>query len=322
MDACSDLLGPSQDPVADALVHALASTAGECVLAVLLFGSRLVRAAPDLHSAYDLVVVVDEYPAFYRRLVEAGHHHRSPTVLAVLARVLPPNVIAFDPALPGGELAKVMVLTPSDLERALSERARDHFLKGRLVQKVKLVHAHTPEIADGVCGLILAARREVLSWTGPWLGETFSIEEFARRMLEVSYRGEIRPESLARVAAVYEAQREFLHDVYGAMLREAESAGVVERAGERWRLLRRAGMLEGLRWRLYFSRSKIRATSRWLKHAATFADWLTYVQRKLERRTGMRVEVTPLERRLPLLLLWPKVFRVLRTLRARQGSSS
>jgi hypothetical protein len=41
-------------------------------------------------------------------------------------------------------------------------------------------------------------------------------------------------------------------------------------------------------------------------------EWLDYLIRKVERRTGLTVEVTPMERRLPFLLLWPKVFRVLR----------
>jgi hypothetical protein len=62
----------------------------------------------------------------------------------------------------------------------------------------------------------------------------------------------------------------------------------------------------------YFRRSKARSTLRWFKHIVTFNDWLTYIQKKVERRTGLKIEVTPWERRLPLLLLWPKVFYVLR----------
>jgi hypothetical protein len=35
----------------------------------------------------------------------------------------------------------------------------------------------------------------------------------------------------------------------------------------------------------------------------------------------MRVEVTPMERRLPLILLWPKVFRVISELRRTRKES-
>ena len=44
----------------------------------------------------------------------------------------------------------------------------------------------------------------------------------------------------------------------------------------------------------------------------TFENWLPYLLRKVERRTGMRVELTPLETRLPLIFLWPRLFLVLR----------
>ena len=49
----------------------------------------------------------------------------------------------------------------------------------------------------------------------------------------------------------------------------------------------------------YFSRSKVRSTARWGKHIVTFNDWLPYVQKKVERRTGMQIEVT----RIPDILL-------------------
>ena len=67
-----------------------------------------------------------------------------------------------------------------------------------------------------------------------------------------------------------------------------------------------------MRLRLYFIRSKIRVTARWAKHVVTFNDWLTYVKRKAERRTGLTIELTPAEERWPLILLWPKAIKVLR----------
>ena len=35
------------------------------------------------------------------------------------------------------------------------------------------------------------------------------------------------------------------------------------------------------------------ATARWLKHVVTFDNWLDYIARKVQRRTGMRIEITP-----------------------------
>lgn len=315
---------PRADSAADALAAALADVAGDQLLAVLLFGSHLVGAAPSAHSAYDFVLIVREYLPFYERLHAAGANRRSPAWLAGLARVLAPNILAVDPGLPGGQIAKVMILTMDDFARALSPRAPDHYMRGRLVQTVAVLRAEDAGVREEVEGLLAGARRDVLRWAGPWLPERFAPRSLARRMLEVSYAGEIRPEAAGRVAAVFEAQEPFLAHAYREVLEQAEREGLVVRVGPdsgaagaepEWRLARPPSPAERLAWRLYFARSKARATARWAKHVATFDDWLTYIQRKVERRTGMHVEVTPLERRFALILLWPKIVRVLWALR-------
>ena len=72
-------------------------------------------------------------------------------------------------------------------------------------------------------------------------------------------------------------------------------------------------------WDRHFRRSKVRATARWLKHVVTFDNWLPYVHRKAERRLGITIALTPLERRWPLVFLWPRVFRVFFTRPDREG---
>jgi hypothetical protein len=279
---------------------------------VVLFGSRLVAASPDEHSAWDLVAIVDAYGPFHRHLVRTGHHRRPAWLLSALARVLPPNVTAFDPG-GGAALAKCAIVSARDFARSLGPRARDHFLKGRMVQRVALVWARDPAAARSIEDALSEARGGVLGWTGPHLPETFTPAELARRMLEVSYGGELRPESEERVEQVFEAQSAWLTAVYGSVLDAAATAGeVVSLPAGRYRLARRPGRGRRLALAAYFLGSKARATLRWLKHVITFNDWLTYIQRKVERRTGVRIEITPWERRLPLLLLWPKAVRVLR----------
>jgi hypothetical protein len=44
----------------------------------------------------------------------------------------------------------------------------------------------------------------------------------------------------------------------------------------------------------------------------TFDDWLEYILRKARRHSGQDIVLTPRERRLPLLFLWPRVIRYLR----------
>lgn len=305
----------------DRLLDALLAAGGPAVRAVIVFGSRLVQTSPGRHSAWDLVVVVDDYGPFHRQLVAAGHHRRPAWLLSAMARILPPNITAFDPG-DDRAMAKCAIVSARDFGRALGPRARDHFLKGRMVQKVAVAYAREPEIRRETEERLHAARRDVLAWVAPYLASAFTPEGFARRMLEVSYGGEVRPESEDRVGEVFLAQKDFLAETYTTILTELAAEGALEALPDgRYRLARPPGAMRRFRISLYFARSKVRATLRWLKHVLTFNDWITYIQRKVERRTGVRVEITPWERRLPLLLLWPKVIRVLRA-RRRSGDAA
>lgn len=299
-------LGPSKD-----MAEALLDVAGGSVSAILLFGSRLAGTRPDPHSAHDLVVLTDDDRRFYEALAGAGHHRRSPRVLALLARVLPPNIVAFFPSGRDGPVAKCMILSREGFHDALAPGAPDHFVKGRMVQRVAVLHARDEDVRRRVEEDLSMARRDVLRWAGPFVESPFRAEDLARRMLEVSYGGEIRPEAADRVNEVFEAQRDVLVPTFRGVLEEAAAEGRVERVGEAWRLSPPPTRRNRWSLRVYFLRSKVRSTLRWFKHVVTFDDWLTYIRRKVERRTGMEVEITELERKYPLVLLWPKVFRVL-----------
>ena len=305
------------DAGASRLVEALLAIVGRDQLrAVLLFGSRLVQASPDGFSAYDLVVVCERYQPFYAALARSGATRRAPTLMAALSRVLVPNVIAFAPnGWEGGPVAKIMVVEHDAFERALAPSAPDHFLKGRMVQHVIALDARDADEMRWIESLLQRARADVLRWAGPFLKQPFTAEQLAQRMLELSYAGEVRPETTDRVRDVFDAQRSFLVQALTGVLEDvAEERRLVRVDGPdpMYRFPRPPGRLRCLRIRLYFLRSKARATARWFKHVITFDNWMDYLARKVQRRTGMRIVITPWERRLPYLLLWPKVIRVLR----------
>ncbi len=312
------------DPHAEQLVRSLIDIAGEDqIRTILLFGSRLVQASPDRFSAYDLVLVVENYRGFYDALARAGLSRRPPALQAALSHLLAPNVIAFAPeGWDDGPVAKTMVIEPATVVCALSRRAPDHFMKGRLVQRVALLHARDRAASDWITGLVAGARHDILRWVGPFLGESFTPDEAALRMLQVSYRGEVRPESTDRVLDMFESQRPFLPDLLAMVLADAADAGELTRAGQSYQFVRPPSSLECWSVQFYFTCSKIRATARWLKHVVTFDNWLDYIARKVERRMGMRVEITPWERRLPYLLLWPKIMRVLKARPARSKTGA
>ena len=91
-----------------------------------------------------------------------------------------------------------------------------------------------------------------------------------------------------------------------------EDAGIDHRVAPHAQdeLLATAG--ERLRAFAYFRWSMVRATARWAKYMVTFDDWLEYILRKARRHSGQDIVLTPRERRMPLVFLWPRVIRYLR----------
>ncbi|MDT8340604.1 MAG: hypothetical protein RQ751_03745 [Longimicrobiales bacterium] len=307
-------------PLSDRVPHpardfarALVGAGGASVSAVLLYGSQLHRSSPGMHSAWDLLVVVERYRDYHRAMRAAGYVRRAPWLMDLLGHVLPPYVTDFQPPEAEGRVAKCLVISWDQLLRALGPHARDHFMKGRLAQHVEAVWTASDNRAERLEAALAEARLDTLRWAAPFLEAPFGPDDFTLGMLTVSFAGEIRPESRERVREVWEAQREWLRETFTGVLEAGRARGVL--AGnprEGYRPVRPPGRGRRLRLRAYFLVSKLRVTARWGKHMLTFNDWLTYAQRKAERRTGLTIELTPAERRWPLLLLWPKVLRVLR----------
>lgn len=302
----------TQSPGATELAAKLVEAGGGTVGAILLYGSHLLQANPDRHSAFDFVVIVDDYPRFYAAMKAAGEIHRPVRLMTWMAGVFPPNVIAFAPDEGRDGIAKCLVVDRTDFAAALGPDPKDHFLLGRMIQKVGTVWTRTPEDAEWVERRLEEARFGVLDWMVPYLDQDVPIDgaDLGRHMMRVCYQGELRPEATNRSDRIFAAQAEFFREYYREVLEGNVGSGVMRREGDRFVLVAPATPSVRRRWRRHFARSKVRATTRWLKHSATFDNWLPYVTRKVERHTGRPVELTSLERRLPLIFLWPRVIKV------------
>lgn len=306
--------------VRDAL-DILADVCRNSVEAVIFFGSQLVGTSPDAASAADLIVVVRDYTHFYNDIDSQLPASRHIGIITTLNRILAPNIINLND--PGGMRAgaKCFVVSEQNFRHSMSRAARDYFFRGRLSQRVEIVYARKDSTRRRMQEYLAGARRLTLDWVPLYLPEWFTVGEYCLRMLEVSYAGEIRPESRDRVREVYEAQREFFRLVYGRILDDAAGGGYLVKEGERYRLTTPPTKQRVRFFRNFWRKSKARATLRWLKYMLTFDDWLDYIVHKTERRTGIRVELTQAERRVPFLLLWPKVFKVLRATRAKPAQN-
>jgi hypothetical protein len=307
-------LSPSSDPALDAAVQRLANACGQELEAVVFFGSRRTGAShANAHSAYDAFVVVREYRSFYERLRSAGLTGKRPGLMAQVSRWLPPTQYSLRFPEEGVHL-KAAVIRLDTYRRETSPRRRDHFCSGRLFQPSRVLYAAGPEARDAVVAGLVEAHRATWTWARPWLPAVFDAESYGVSALRVSMSWEIRPEPHGRADALWAAQRQEQVAVFGVLLEELREAGELRAVGERlFAPSRPLGGLERLRLDLYFRRSLVRATARWLKHVVTFEGWLDYILRKANRHAGEPIELSDRERRWPWVFLWGRLFRYLRT---------
>jgi hypothetical protein len=293
----------------------IARLGGESVRCVLFFGSRKTRPSTDPWSAYDFFVLIHGYPSFYHSLSEHRALARSPGLAAILNAWLPPNQISLKPVVAGGVVrAKCAVI---DLERLVLEtsaRRSDQFCAGRLFQPVTLVFSRDAASAERALDALVGAHRATKEWLRPSLPREFDAELLARQALLVSMAGEIRPEPGGRAQALYEAQRDYHRAVMPLLLEEwLRDGALVAARGGLFSWAQPVEDAERGRVERLFARSKLRATLRWAKYVLTFDDWLEYLVRKVRRHSGQEIELSARERRWPLLFLWPRVFRYLRS---------
>ena len=309
----ASVLPSSGSGAAETLAREVAAAAEGEVLGVIFFGSRRTAAArSDAHSAHDLFVLVRSYRGFYQALRRAGKTGKRPWLLAALNVVLPPNQLSLRLGQPALH-AKCAVITLAAFLRETSPSRRDHFCIGRLFQPSRILHQADPDTGKRMLLALVSAHAETYGWVRPWLPDRFDAEAYCRTALRVSLKREIRPEPRGRAEALWAAQREEQEPVYARLLEELCARGELRReGGAAYAVVRRVTAGERLRLESYFAWSLLRATARWLKHMATFEGWLDYILRKAARHTGEEIVLTSRERRLPLVFLWPRLFRYLR----------
>jgi hypothetical protein len=310
------------DPAASAIAQALAASFGSACAAIIHYGSHAQRSGAKAESAFDFFVIVSDYEPAYVSLAASRGMKRRPSTAAQLNRRLAPNVlaIAFPESTPPA-LAKCAVLSLDDLATATSAAAPDHFTQGRLFQHVQLAWTATPERRHAVLAALAACRARTCDWGLPYLPAGFDRTGYIRALLARSFAAEIRPETSDRIETLTGAQRDSLAPVYDELLQRLEHRNIIKKEGVVYRLSAPVPARERRRWDRYFNRSKRRATLRWAKYVLLYDDWLEYVVQKVARRSGTTVELTSRERRWPLIFLWPRVFRYLRTRPQRRRST-
>lgn len=287
-----------------ALADRIRATYGDAVRGILFYGSCL-RSGDDRGGMVDLYVIVERYRDAY-----------ASRFWAVLNQILPPNVFYLEASAEGRVVrAKYAVLSLADLAAGTSAAWFHSYLWGRFAQPTAILHAQSPEVAEQLHQALGQAVLTFLTRVIPCAPTRFSTRELWLKGLSLSYRAELRAERPEKVAGLFQSSPDYYERVTAAALpllpyrveRLDGSGGGFEARIPGWRRL--GGRLG---WRVRSLQGKILSVVRLLKGAFTFSGGLDYILWKIERHTGVTVEVPPRLRRRPILALCVLSWRLYR----------
>lgn len=292
---------PSQQPLAEPIRKVgedLAEHFRESIQGILFYGSCLRMNNPH-ESLVDCYVLVNRYSNAF-----------SSWWLSLLNHVLPPNVFYREVPLNGQVIrVKYSVLTLADFEQCVSLRRFHSYFWGRFAQPTVIVFTKSEEVRNrilqGLAMAVLTFFRRVL----PCLSAPFSAYDFWRRGLTLSYGAELRSESSGRFQTLWDSDSEYYERVAEALLPASFPGSSILESVESptysydvsgWQRTKNA-----LGWMFRRIQGKFLSVLRLMKAAYTFQGGVDYLIWKIERHSGVKIELTPQQRRHPILAgLW------------------
>jgi hypothetical protein len=264
---------------------------GAGIAAVLFYGSCL-RAGDDVGSIVDLYLLADSYDK-----VHAGRLTR------LFNRLLPPNVYYIEAPFAGRIVrAKYALLTLGQFERLVGRRTLQSYFWARFAQPTIVLWARTPAVRERITRALATAVLTTAQETRDLVDADAADGLWARAFYE-AYRTELRAEAPQRGIALYEAFAPRYDRITRIVCRPQHSSP--NEALERRRRAER-------KWRRRRFVGKTLSILRLVKSGFTFEDGATYLIWKIERHSGVRFELTPWQRRHPILASGTLFWRIYR----------
>lgn len=271
----------------------LAQKYGQAVQGILLYGSCL-RAGTDQDGLVDCYVIVDQYASVY------------PSIwLALLNRWLPPNVFYGEVNLEGRIVRmKFAVLSLEDFERSVTPKWFHSYFWGRFAQPTAVMACPSQAMSQRI---ILGLGRAVLTFLGnvvPRMPQQFSAKDAWSIGLALSYGAELRAESKGRIATLWDSNRAYYEQVAHATflahfpkikVMQRDGITMYEREYSRW-----DHTMNRIAWTVRKVQGKVLSILRLMKAAFTFQGGADYLIWKIERHSGVKIELTPAQRRHPI----------------------
>lgn len=278
----------------------LAARGGQGVVGVLYYGSSLRTGATD--GLLDFYVLLDRLEAWDQTpFARAGN------------RRLPPNVEYAETTAAGMTLrAKLAIMTLEQFRRHARALSRDTTIWARFAQPSALVWRRDAAAGAAVAEAVAGAVRGAAWWAAHLGPQKGSANAFWGALFARTYASELRVEGASRSGSIIEAAPER----YDATLRlawAAENIAFRDDLGELTPEISAAERANAERaWQTRKRLAKPLNLLRLSKAAFTFAGGPDYLAWKIERHSGHKIEVTPFQRRHPLLAAGPVLWRLWR----------
>jgi hypothetical protein len=267
---------------------------GSSALGILLYGSCL-RAGTANDSLVDCYVLVDDYASAYPQFW-----------LALFNRWLPPNVFYREVPMEEDVIrVKYAVLTLDDFERSVSPQWFHSYFWARFAQPTVLLAASSQTVRQRILQGLAMAALTFLRKSLPSVPRRFTARQLWQVGLSLSYGSELRAESAGRAETLWKSESEYYEQLtFAALSSHFPNVQVVPFREDRaytFEVSNWERFSNRIEWMLRRWQGKLWSILRLMKGAFTFQGGMDYLLWKIERHSGVKIELTPAQRRHPIL---------------------
>ena len=292
-------------PAVRILIDEILQRHGEAAQGILFYGSCL-RSGDDLDGLVDLYLLVDDYRSAFKSRIQS-----------FLNMLLPPNVYYLERKFEDQVVrTKYAVLSLADFQKGTSMRWFHSYLWGRFCQPTALLYSRNEAVAEQVMKCfaqsVLTFVRRVL----PQAGHEFTAQKLWGRGLTLSYSAELRSEKPEKRARLYDAAPEYYEEITRLAVDVVDGSIQIDDSTDILRYHQQLStgkrLVSRCAWKLRSWQGKLLSVLRLLKATLTFEGGVDYILWKIERHSGITVEVEPRLKRRPILAMCVMSWRLYR----------
>jgi len=282
-------------PGIKALIEEILARHRDAVQAILWYGSCF-RTGDDSSGINDFYLVVDTYRHAYHR-----HSY------AFLNKLLPPNVFYLEVPHEGGvRRSKYTIFSFKDFQHGATMRWFRSYLWSRLAQPMGLVYARNNHVAEQVYATMAHALLTFITRVLPLMPrQQFTSRELWCRGLALTYAAELRAERRDKLTELFDAVPRYYEELTRIAMDAVPYSVEAMSGNDAWRYRASIPPLTRISSRVMWALRRLQGKTLSLlllvKGLYTFQGGLDYVLWKIERHSGVRIQIDHRLRQVPLV---------------------